>query len=244
MAKEDEMEKVLLANGKTFELVPDECAENPRKAWDNLCTVAGSHRRYDIFDAQAESSGDICRIVLRDLIGTDSYAEANRLYTRAEEQENEDLYVKFLDKYTFYLPVFMYEHSGATISTTPFSCPWDSGQIGVIFITKEKFKKEFGVKILSSKQKRRAEFYLKCEIDTLDSYVRGSVYGAVLKDKDEETIESCWGFYGDNILLSGVFDYARDILSRRDLRRVRSEITRRERMEYRSHLYQCKYFSK
>lgn len=40
------------------------------------------------------------------------------------------------------LPVYMYEHGGITISTSAFSCPWDSGLLGYALITKEDFKAE------------------------------------------------------------------------------------------------------
>ena len=33
------------------------------------------------------------------------------------------------------LPVYMYEHSGIALSTSAFSCKWDSGQIGYIFVS-------------------------------------------------------------------------------------------------------------
>ena len=32
------------------------------------------------------------------------------------------------------LPLYLYDHSGLTIATTPFSCPWDSGQVGWIAV--------------------------------------------------------------------------------------------------------------
>lgn len=35
------------------------------------------------------------------------------------------------------LPLYMYEHSGIALSTTPFSCPWDSGRLGFVIMTKE-----------------------------------------------------------------------------------------------------------
>ena len=38
------------------------------------------------------------------------------------------------------LPLYMYEHSGIALSTTPFSCPWDSGRLGFVIMTKEKAK--------------------------------------------------------------------------------------------------------
>lgn len=41
-------------------------------------------------------------------------------------------------------PVYMYDHSGLSFSITPFSCPFDSGQIGYIYLTKENVKECFG----------------------------------------------------------------------------------------------------
>ncbi len=41
----------------------------------------------------------------------------------------------------FVLPLYMYEHSGITISTSnagyPFDDRWDSGQLGYVFVTRE-----------------------------------------------------------------------------------------------------------
>ena len=51
------------------------------------------------------------------------------------------------------LPLFLYDHSGITINTTGFSCPWDSGQVGFIYITKAKALKEWGVDINHKKDK-------------------------------------------------------------------------------------------
>ena len=44
------------------------------------------------------------------------------------------------------LPLYLYDHSGITINTTGFSCPWDSGQVGYIFVRYEDIKKNFSVK--------------------------------------------------------------------------------------------------
>ena len=51
--------------------------------------------------------------------------------------------VEDLDKYII-LPLFLYDHSGITMSTGPFSCPWDSGQVGWIYAPKQKFIEETG----------------------------------------------------------------------------------------------------
>jgi len=37
----------------------------------------------------------------------------------------------------YWLPIFKYQHSGVRYNTTGFSCPWDSGKFGYIYISKE-----------------------------------------------------------------------------------------------------------
>ncbi len=32
------------------------------------------------------------------------------------------------------------------MNTTGFSCPWDSGQVGWVFVSKKKVREEYGVK--------------------------------------------------------------------------------------------------
>jgi hypothetical protein len=36
-------------------------------------------------------------------------------------------------------PLYMYDHSGTTYSTSPFSCPWDSGRVGIIALLRSEF---------------------------------------------------------------------------------------------------------
>ena len=42
------------------------------------------------------------------------------------------------------LPLYLYDHSGITMNTTGFSCPWDSGQVGWIYADADCIKKEYG----------------------------------------------------------------------------------------------------
>ena len=42
------------------------------------------------------------------------------------------------------LPLYLYDHSGITMSISPFSCPWDSGQVGWIYCTPDAISKNFG----------------------------------------------------------------------------------------------------
>lgn len=101
------------------------------------------------------------------------------------------------DENVLWLPIYLYDHSGITINTTGFSCRWDSGQVGVIYCTKEQAVKEFGNKICTAKVRDKALKCLKGEIKDLDQYIRGEVYGFQVFDPQGEVVDSCWGYYGD-----------------------------------------------
>lgn len=91
----------------------------------------------------------------------------------------------------------LYDHSGITMSTSPFSCPWDSGQVGVIYCTYERIRQEYDLnpgEIPGETIKRVIEI-LEQEVKTYDQYLRGKVYGYEIKDADGEHLDSCWGFY-------------------------------------------------
>jgi len=66
------------------------------------------------------------------------------------------------------LPLYLYDHSGITISTSPFGCNWDSGQVGWVFITNQTIKEE-GI------DESKVEEYLKSEVETYDQYLTGEV---------------------------------------------------------------------
>lgn len=54
--------------------------------------------------------------------------------------------LKVISEKYIVLPLYLYDHSGITMNTTGFSCPWDSGQVGWIYASKEDALKEFGGK--------------------------------------------------------------------------------------------------
>jgi hypothetical protein len=95
------------------------------------------------------------------------------------------------------LPVYMYDHSGITINTSGFSCPWDSGMVGLIYVAKAKALKEWGGKILTAKLRAKVLECLRAEIKTLDGYITGQVYGWKVIDPEGEEIDSCWGYYNE-----------------------------------------------
>lgn len=94
------------------------------------------------------------------------------------------------------LPLYLYDHSGLSISTTPFHCRWDSGQVGFILVTKEKVRQEYGWKLISKKRKEQILKYLDSEVETYNKYLRGDVIGFQVF-QDEELLDSVYGFYVD-----------------------------------------------
>ena len=91
------------------------------------------------------------------------------------------------------LPIYIYDHSGITINTTGFSCPWDSGQIGYIYVTLADLEEE-GLPM------DRAERILKAEVEEYDDYLTGNVWGysisPVRANIGIQCDDACWGFYG------------------------------------------------
>lgn len=114
-----------------------------------------------------------------------------------ERLSHDEIHAITNDPSTIVLPIYMYDHSGITINTTGFSCGWDSGQVGIIYISRKVAIKEWGNKICTASVVQKAREYLKGEIETLDQYITGSVYGYIVEDPDGEEIDSCWGFYGE-----------------------------------------------
>jgi hypothetical protein len=94
------------------------------------------------------------------------------------------------------LPVYAYIHSGTVLNTTGFSCPWDSGQCGIIYVEKDKIRKEWGVKKISKQLREKVLNNLRGEVEEYSNYLSGQVYGYVIKDAAGNETDSCWGYIG------------------------------------------------
>ncbi|WP_273455808.1 hypothetical protein [Nevskia ramosa] len=152
-----------------LKMVPDTDPSNPRHDQDNVTQIWAAHRRYSLGDKGFESR----RV---------SEAEVKRLHGPI-----------FLIK-----KLYMYDHSGLTIKTTPFSCPWDSGQIGWVWITKAKLKAEYRKSKEYPSQAAWAESILEGEVAEYDAYLRGDVWGyEIVEQATSLIVDSCYGFIGE-----------------------------------------------
>jgi len=151
--------------------------------------------------AEWDNVGQIAYSSMRYTLGTE-YFSRERMDEIAEGIRNGSLVG---------LPVYAYVHSGAMISCgtkmkngtivygNPFHCPWDSGQSGFVYCTKERAIKEFGKKILSAKARAKTLRMLANEVDAFSQYIEGDVYGVIVErlvDGEWQVVESCWGLYG------------------------------------------------
>ena len=182
------METSILYKGCTIEIEQDPNPMNPRTEYDNLGTMICCHKRYNLGDKHSYKHSD--------------YNSWDEFINAVEKNEGPIVW----------LPIYMYDHSGITINTTGFSCPWDSGQLGFIYITKEKVRKEYGWKVISKKRLEKIKEYLRGEVETYDDFITGSVYGYEVKDAKGEEVDSCWGFFGSDHEKSGLMEGAKNAI--------------------------------
>ena len=152
----------------TIKIIQDPEPCDPRGN-DNLGTMVCFHGKYDLGDKHEYT---------RDLDGFRQWLKAN-------------------ERSIVQLPLYLYDHSGITMNTTGFSCPWDSGQVGLIYGEKSKLCEEMGWAVLTKARLKKAEEILKAEVSEYDQYLTGDVYGFEVVNESGEIQESCWGFFGD-----------------------------------------------
>lgn len=173
-------------------LVQDEDCISPREN-DNLGTMICFHPRYNLGDKHEYSTPEEAMINL-----AENYVDTVEI----EEKENEEIQ-KIVEKNYLMLPLFLYDHSGITMNTTGFSCRWDSGQVGIIYVSHKAIKEEYGTLDIE-----KATKLLQCEVSEYDKMLTGDVYGLVsetyTKDKEQIDHDSCWGYFGREYALEAL----------------------------------------
>jgi hypothetical protein len=122
---------------------------------------------------------------------------AHRRYNLGDEQVNTALSREDLPPHIIALPLYLLDHSGLSLSTRDFGDPWDSGQVGWIYMTREAVVKVWGWKRITAKRREALHRCLLSEVEEYDQYLRGDVWGFVVEGGNGD---SCFGFYGDDAL--------------------------------------------
>lgn len=178
------MEKIKY-KGYTIEIKQNEFIDESPRYWDNCGKIIYHNNNYQLGDEKFKNDN------------ADNWKE-NFAYYIVENYLN-DLYDpcgltdseinkvwKWIDKNVYYLPLFVYIHSGVSLSTTRFSCGWDSGNSGYIYALKKNW--QGGDDPLKQ---------LEDEIKTFDDYMQGNVWDYEITDSNGEYIDSCCGYIGD-----------------------------------------------
>ena len=183
----------MIGNAK-IEIFRDEDPESPRK-WDNLGTIFARHRRYVFEDSKKETEMFFLDAENEEEVDPRNCWGKEEVYNSCGEKVNVCI-----------LPLYLLDHSGLSISCNSFNDSWDSGLLGFIYATEDALKDEKFVNEKGEVNWEKAKEYLKGEIETLDQYLRGDVYGFMITylnplTGDEEDGDSCWGFYGEKTCL-------------------------------------------
>ena len=156
--------------GLTVRILQDEDCQSPRE-YDNLGTMVCWHRNYKLGDEHEFDSPEDFETFVKDK--TNGVA--------------------------IVLPLYLYDHSGISMSTGrgyPYCDPWDAGQVGYIYITRDKMKAEYSVKRIGKKLIERVTGYLRGEVEEYDRFIMGECYGYIVEDAEGNDLDSCWGFIG------------------------------------------------
>jgi hypothetical protein len=164
---------------------------NPRTEWDNFGHMICFHGRYNLGDKHSMSIEEVHELVKR--------------------------------KDVIYLDLYLYDHSGLTLKSSTNGNPfygrlpqghaeWDSGQVGIIYVTFEEVRKEWSKKKLSKAIKQKAMDCLEAETEVYGQYLSGDVYGYNVTSLEDEDIgvSGCWGFFGYDWKENGLLESAQE----------------------------------
>jgi len=239
---------------RRVKILYDPDAESPRDAWENFGTMVCWHSKHNLGDMQPRENPHeyltnlaigVCPR-LEDILEYWDNEGYHKLCDKYDdhavalveiEKHRKELVDAVLEEYFVILPLYLYDHSGITMSASPFHCPWDSGQVGYIYVSLEDAQKNWLLHEDTSWNEQVSWFdderptlreasrrNLLIEVEVYDQFLTGEVYGFVVEEKieresctcptctcdDWETVDSCWGFFGSDIEKNGIAEHLND----------------------------------
>jgi hypothetical protein len=166
-----------MANRKyfTLKIVRDESPSDPLEDMD-WATFAGWNRRYHIGNEQPQ-------------------CEPQEYLEELQQEHGDKLII---------LPVYMHDHGFVSYSCADFNDRWDSGQVGFIWTTQERWQgsTDYEPPTVESLQNT-----LRSIVDEYSSWASGDAWGFIATEMEEcshcseakeVSDDSCWGFIGSN----------------------------------------------
>lgn len=210
---------------RKYKLGDDHSYEDPQHMIRELATDCGL----------AEQSPKLLAKLFKAIVSTNEGREAYREYRNYfwEQRHEDDFRMTFAEEYVrdsygdlsdeamqvlqeiaeeqyIVLPLYLCDHSGLSMNTTGFNCPWDSGQVGYAIMDIRKLEAEFGCgrqdavyingKMISPMLLEYGRDLLVLEVENYDSYLSGECYYYTAEDDNGEVVDSCGSLFG--------YDYA------------------------------------
>lgn len=223
---------------------------NPFENQEETATMVTWHRNYALGNQHDYADGDdFFRSLLSEFGYSDEY------YDRLKSKEQ---LFDVLNKHCVILPVYGYEHGGLSIRTRPFSCNWDSGQLGYIYTTLQDIRKWRGIKRITKSVREDELKIMESMIQTYDTYLQGNVFGYTLYTIDRYSldqylkdtglsiesihwstlereylteVDGCWRFYGDDHKNNGMSEHLPE-----DAKNLLNNLTKEVMNEYSSYM--------
>ena len=166
---------------------------NPRNSECNLTTMVCWHPDYVLGDYQFKSPNE------RGAVET-PYLETWKHDNTFASMEQLGRYIGLAHKGICILPLYLYDHSGISISAgynpmTFDSQGWDTTIVGFVYTTHERITELCG----DGAEYHSDEWIIeqvRNDVKHYDSYLRGECYGYIV-DEDGPDEDSCWGYVGD-----------------------------------------------
>ena len=216
-------------NEYVLHIQQDSDSEDPRTLYDHDTLMACFHPRYRLGDTIDQREPEafwqslVRKYVPEATLFNKANAKPDEIPDRYTWEDNdgtvygnltswkvclyyvEDLTIpqcqSLLYPYLVSLPLWLYDHSGITIScgdrVYPYNDRWDSGLVGWIVYARQAEDGE--------DWREKAFARMRAEVEEYDHYLTGEVYGFTLYENGEGT-DTIWSYYGSDLTQNGILD--------------------------------------
>jgi hypothetical protein len=211
--------------GYRIDIDTDEYPPDPRDEFEPMGRMICFHSRYTLGDEHNYSPETLMQeLALEVCPNLQNTLDAlnNEIYIKLRDKHGHEkasamvearerkIIEKIIDRKYIILELYIYDHGGITMRSGPFSCPWDSGQVGVMVMTKEQARQEYSGPDYIAK----ATAYMEGEIKEYDAYLTGDVFGWQIYDPEDNFVDSCFGYYGYERNIEYVMSEVKAIIDR------------------------------
>ena len=189
---------------RTIEVYTDTSGDSDPREWDCLGTIVGWDRDVKLGEKQIREQYQV-ELVLLDILN-DAMNLSDEQYDNVMEYATAEVLMNAIQKHTkaVVLPIYLYNHSGISISTISNKyrmfdgAGWDWGISGIIYAMESTIKKEYGGDKVTDEMRTKAIEVLNGEIKTLNMYFQDEVYWFSIKE-DDLMVDSCGGIFAEDL---------------------------------------------